>query len=321
MAQEKGLTNLPQHQLQISEVINSQVMSVLSSKTQDFTHALVMANAIQVMKDALTPEIMQPIMSLAGSKLGFRTDKDKPSKGQMPQPYNLEIVKDCLIDAMLIGITPVGNQFNIIAGNMYVTKEGFTYLLKKVNGLKYSIIYPSVTFSNDKQTALVLCTIKYKVGEEKEITQTLEFTVKAGNYATTDSCIGKAERKAKCWLYNHVSGTDLTDGDAQDIDYEEVNPTKATKQQQANEKERNRFISHIEQSEKLSQLFQVKQHIENCDDLELQELYVNKENELIPQAIKGIENLKDLEKLSPHIIELEHIILLDDKKRELSGKA
>jgi hypothetical protein len=315
------LSTIPQHQLAVAETINTQVMAVLASKSQDFNNAFAMANAITTIRTALTPEIMQPILSLAGSKLGFRTDRDKPSQGQMPQPYPLETVKDCLIDAVLLGLNPTGNQFNIIASNMYVTKEGFTYLLKKVKGLKYSIVYPTVTFSNDKRTALVVCNITYRVGEEKEIKQVLEFTVKAGSYATSDSCIGKAERKAKCWLYNHIEGTDLTDGDAEDVTYTEVSSTRLSKDDQAREKGLNRLKAHIEKADKFSMLLQVRQDVANSDDAEIQELYIAKENELIPIAIKGIENLKDLEKLSPHIEQMDHIVLLDDKKRELSGQA
>lgn len=319
MAQE--ITTIPQNQLAAAEAINTQVLAVLSDKSQNFTNAFAMANAISVIRNVLTPEVMQPIMSLAGSKLGFRTDKDKPSKGQMPQPYSLEIVKDCLIDAVLLGLNPTGNQFNIIASNMYVTKEGFTYLLKKIKGLRYSIIYPNVIFATNKETALVSCEITYQLGEDKPIKQLLEFTVKAGSYATSDSCIGKAERKAKCWLYNHIEGTDITDGDAEDITYTEVSSTRLSKEDQIKEKELNRLKDHLERSDKFSSILQVKQSVADSDDIELQELYIAKENELIPLAIQGIENLKDLEKLSPHIEQMEHIVLLDDKKRELSVQA
>lgn len=315
------LSTIPQNQLAAAEAINTQVLAVLSDKSQNFTNAFAMANAISVIRTVLTPEVMQPIMSLAGSKLGFRTDRDKPSKGQMPQPYSIDVTKDCLIDAVLLGLNPTGNQFNIIAGNMYVTKEGFTFLLKKIKGLKYNIIYQNVAFSQNKETAVVTCRVTYKIGEEKDVQQILEFTVKAENYATTDSCVGKAERKAKCWLYNTLSGTDLTDGDAQDVEYKEVSSTRLSKTDQANEKERNRFINHIEKATKFSSLLQVREPVSNSDDLELQELYIAKEDELIPEAIQGIENLKDLEKISPYILREEHIILLDDKKRELSGQA
>ncbi|KZE77516.1 hypothetical protein AV926_14180 [Myroides marinus] len=315
------LSTLPQNQLAAAEAINTQVLAVLSDKSQNFTNAFAMANAITIIRNVLTPEVMQPILSLAGSKLGFRTDRDKPSKGQMPNPYPLEIVKDCLIDATLLGLNPTGNQFNIIAGNMYVTKEGFTYLLKKIKNMQYSIIYDDVTYSQNRSTAIVTCTLNYKLNDQKPIEQLLKFTVKAGNYATDDSCIGKAERKAKCWLYNHIEGTDLTDGDAEDISYTEVSSTRTSKEEQIKEKELNRLKSHLERADKFSTILQVKQAVAESDDLDIQQLYTDKENDLIPLAIEGIENLKDLEKLSPHIEQLEHITLLDDKKRELSAKA
>lgn len=315
------ISTLPQYQLAAAETINTQVLAVLSDKSQNFTNAFAMANAISVIRNTLTPEVMQPIMSLAGSKLGFRTDRDKPSKGQMPQPYPLETVKDCLIDAVLLGLNPTGNQFNIIASNMYVTKEGFTYLLKKIKGLRYSIIYPTTTFAQNKETALVTCEVTYQIGEDKPIKQLLEFTVKAGSYATTDSCNGKAERKAKCWLYNHIEGTDITDGDAEDISYTEVSSTRLSKEELAKEKELNRLKEYLDKADKFSSLLQLKKAVSDSDNIEFQELYNSKESELIPKAIEGIDNLKDLEKLSPHIEQMEHIVLLDDKKRALSGQA
>ncbi|EHQ41499.1 hypothetical protein [Myroides odoratus] len=315
------ISTLPHYQLAAAETINEQVLAVLSDKSQNFKNAFAMANAISIIRNTLTPEVMQPIMSLAGSKLGFRTDKDKPSKGQTPQPYSLDIVKDCLIDAVLLGLNPTGNQFNIIASNMYVTKEGFTFLLKKIKGLRYSIIYPSTNFAQNRETAQVNCEVTYQIGEEKPIKQLLEFTVKSGPYATTDSCNGKAERKAKCWLYNHIEGTDITDGDAEDIQYTEVSSTRLSKEEQIKEKELSRLKDHLERADKLSAILQVKQSIADSDNFELQELYNSKENELIPLAIQGIENLKDLEKLSPHIEQIEHIVLLDDKKRELGAQA
>lgn len=318
---ENKISTLPQYQLAAAETINTQVLAVLSDKSQNFENAFVMANAISEIRNVLTPEVMKPIMELRGSKLGFRTDRDKPnSKGQMPTPYTVDEVRDCLIDAILLGLSPVGNQFNILSGTMYPTKEGFTHLLKKIK-VHSSIIYPKTVFAQNRETAQVTCEVTYRTGDDKPLKQLLEFTVKAGPYATTDSCNGKAERKAKCWLYNYIEGTDITDGDAENITYTEVGSTRLSKEEQIKEKELNRLKGHLENADKFSTILQVKQAIADSDNLELQELYNTKENELIPLAIEGIENLKDLEKLSPHIEQMEHIVLLDDKKRVLSGQA
>ncbi|MFK5282891.1 hypothetical protein ACI3PL_25325, partial [Lacticaseibacillus paracasei] len=73
-------------------------------------------------------------MALQGNRLGFKTDKDK--SGGYPE----SVVKNCLIEAVLLGIQPTGNQFNIIAGNMYPTKEGCGYLLNNFKGLSYNLV-------------------------------------------------------------------------------------------------------------------------------------------------------------------------------------
>ena len=105
--------------------LNEAVGSVLNQTSlQGFERAYATAKSIEVLKTLLTPEYMAPIMNLQGNRLGFKTDKDK-SGG-----YPIDHVKNCLIEAVLTGLQPVGNQFNIIAGQMYATKEGLGYLLQ-----------------------------------------------------------------------------------------------------------------------------------------------------------------------------------------------
>src|SRR5690606_34273734 len=101
---------------------------------QGFERAYLVATAIGQLKELLTPEYMAPIMQLQGNKLGFLSNKDKT--GGYPEP----IVKNALIEATLMGLEPYGNQWNLIAGNMYPTKEGIGSILNKWNGLDYTII-------------------------------------------------------------------------------------------------------------------------------------------------------------------------------------
>jgi hypothetical protein len=74
-----------------------------------FTMASRMAAGIRALRAALTPEIMQDIMALQGSSLGFRTDKDKEGG------YPVEVVKECMIEAVLKGARVINNETNIIA--------------------------------------------------------------------------------------------------------------------------------------------------------------------------------------------------------------
>jgi len=207
--------------------LNNEVTAVLSQKTGDFMNAFVMSSAIQKMKELLTDEYLTPIMQLQGSFLGFRTDKDKENI-----KYSKEIVKDCLITAVLLGVSPVGNQFNIISGNTYITKQGFTYLLKKMEGLSYKITYDIPTVSSDLKTAVCKSNLSWtyngKAGEE-----VLEFQIKISQYsATADAIHGKVERKTKAWLYNYLNNTELPEGDVSEpiIIPEAKQPVKASRE-------------------------------------------------------------------------------------------
>lgn len=197
---------------EISTRLNGVVLSVLGSKAAiGFEKAYIMSTAIAELKASLTPEYMKPIMALQGQKLGFKTDQD--AKGG----YNEEVVKSCLIDAVLIGLEPVGNQFNIISGNMYPTREGLTYLLNNIQGLTYEVIPQLPRINADKSSAAVVMGITWTIGgEEKK--RDIEIPVKMNSFMGTDAVIGKAHRKARMWLFNTLNGTDFSDGDVMDAE-------------------------------------------------------------------------------------------------------
>jgi len=265
------ITNISSSQELVSQELNGQILAVLSNKVEGFEKAFVMASAIQVLKERLTPEFMKPIMMLQGSNLGFLTDKDK-SGG-----YPLEVVKNCLIDAVLMGVQPTGNQFNIISNVAYITRIGFGELLKKVKGLKYTISYSSPIFTQDKSSANCTATVKWELnGEKNELQQ--EFTIKSNAYATADAIIGKAERKARRWLFNTVEGTDIPDGDVTDISHEVVK-TSINPERISQEKERARVIEHIERSKTIAELERCKMKV-SVEDNELYLLYDEKKQEL-----------------------------------------
>lgn len=236
------IKNISESQELVSQELNAQILAVLSSKIEGFEKAFVTASAIMVLQEKLTAEFMKPIMALQGSNLGFKTDKI----------YSVEEVKSCLIDAVLLGLSPTNNEFNIIAKNMYPTRQGFGSLLKKVNGLKYSIAYSNPIFTQDKSSANCTATIKWELNGEKN-EQSVEFAIKSNAYATADAILGKAERKARRWLFNTVEGTDIPDGDVTDIPHTEIS-SKPSVAQVNKEKERERVIKHIEASKDVESL-------------------------------------------------------------------
>ena len=170
---------------------------------------------VQALNGILSDDFMQKnIMPLMNKSIGFLTDRTgKPnSRGQIQPKYDVETVRDAFIDAVSAGLLPTGNQFNIIAGRMYPTKEGFSALLSKL-GVKYqiSIALEKATlegFSN------LTCTISYSYKGEKN-SYKLPVQVKSDAYSSPDQLKGKAERRAKKNLYEYLTGLDLGEGDAE----------------------------------------------------------------------------------------------------------
>jgi len=204
---------------EVAEKLNSSVLQVIGNENiKGFQRAYIIADAIAVLKETLTKEYMKPIMNLQGNKLGFKTDKD--NAGGYPE----EIVKNCLIEAVLFGLQPCGNQFNIIAGNMYATKEGCGYLLSKIQGLKYDVI-PELPRMNEKSAAVVMnieWTINGVTNNKK-----MDVPVKVNAYMGTDAVIGKATRKARKWLFDTITGCELPEGDSSENDSFEKKKTSA----------------------------------------------------------------------------------------------
>lgn len=179
----------------------------------NFGAAFNAARVITLLREALTDEVMVKVfMPLMNTKVGFRTDRDgKPDKsGKVKSLYDIATVRDAIIDAAIIGLLPTGNQFNIISGTMYPTKEGYTVLLKKI-GAKY-IIDVQQDRSQNPAFAEFPCKISYSYNGEKN-SLTVVATVRRDQYSSNDQLRGKAERRAKKALYEYLTGTDYGDAD------------------------------------------------------------------------------------------------------------
>lgn len=201
-----------------SQALNNEIgLVITASKLKGFERAELISKAITAIKRKLDAEYMKSIMPMQGSKLGFKTDKD-------PSGYTEDIVKTCLIEAVLTGVQPYGNQFNIIAGNCYITKEGFGYLLQNFEGLKYEIIPGLPRINSEKTSAAISMKISWTIGSGTKNEREIEFPIKSNQYMGTDGIIGKATRKARAWLFNTISGSEISDGDVQDIDYKIERP-------------------------------------------------------------------------------------------------
>lgn len=95
------------------------------AESEDFFKPIVMAMAIKDLREALTPEAMSAVKELAGTSLGFMTDK------QVDKQYDVATIRECVVEAMIRGVGVVGNQFNIIAGRFYMARNGWEAKLRK----------------------------------------------------------------------------------------------------------------------------------------------------------------------------------------------
>jgi hypothetical protein len=184
--------------LAIERGIEAQQMAGRMSK------ALAVAGAMADIRAAFTPEIMRTIMALQGTAIGFRSDKD--STGGYPE----NVVRDCGIEAMLQGVQFIGNQFNIIGGRSYITKEGMGEKLSKIAGLKQSTTPGIPELKTNGAIIPMDVEWEYKGVAGK---RTLQICVRVNSGMGADAIIGKATRKARAWLYQHITGQEIPDGE------------------------------------------------------------------------------------------------------------
>jgi len=257
--------------LSVPQQLNKNVLAVIGKASLDgFEKAYLIANATQRLKALLNPEYMKPIMALQGSRLGFKTDKDKDNG--YPEP----LVKNCLIEAVLMGVQPHGNQFNIIAGNTYITKEGFGYLLSNYKGLSYEIISDLPRINPANTSAAIVMNINWTLngGERKE--RKIEIPVKMNKFMGTDAVIGKATRKARAWLYNTLSGSEISDGDIQDLDNGGRMTIPVDMSKVEDEKSDQNIIAWIKKSTTIAQLEKVEKEAKTSPHFnEYQEKYMD----------------------------------------------
>jgi hypothetical protein len=142
---------------------------------------------------------------LQNTSLGFQTDRRDTG-------YPLEVVKECLIDAVLSGVSVVGNEFNIIAGRAYITKNGMLHKLSNVDGLSYTMT-PGIPKMAGEGGAAIIMQIEWTFNG-KTNKKDLALAVRINKGMGADAIVGKATRKAAAWLYQTVTGQTVDEGEA-----------------------------------------------------------------------------------------------------------
>lgn len=178
--------------------------------TDEFEKGMLLAEGMDVLRKALTPQMMGSIMAIQGSALGFRTDKDKDGG------YDVETVRDCTIEAWLRGFYHVNNEFNIIAGRFYGAKAGFERKVKQFPGLTDLDIYKG-TPETQGTTAFITAAARWKLNgisdsitfEKQSLASgqviDLRVPVRVNSGMIVDAILGKADRKIFYAIYNRLT--------------------------------------------------------------------------------------------------------------------
>lgn len=183
-----------------------------------FESELAVAQAISDLRIALTPELMQPVMALMNTDLGFRTDRDpritpRDKDGNPMLPYSVEVVRECFIESKLRGFHAVGNEWNIIAGRFYACKSGFRRKVTQWQGLTdFKDNYEVPRLIGDKG-AVVKCRATWnKDGIAQSIER--EIPVRVNHGMASDAILGKAQRKLLAAVHDRLTGVVTPEGEA-----------------------------------------------------------------------------------------------------------
>lgn len=213
----------PEELARVETIITEFAAAGGSADSGHFGRAFQMAAAIRALHNAITEEMMKEIMHLQGTSLGFLTDKDKDGG------YDVKVVKLVAVEAALMGAYWVGNEFNIISERPYLTKNFFTRKLREFPGLTDLKLSPGVPVLMGDKGALVPYVSTWRVnGQEMRIERLLtklddkrdldeRICVKVNSGMGADAILGKAERKIKAAIYARLTGSDLTDGEVDDV--------------------------------------------------------------------------------------------------------
>lgn len=181
--------------------------------------ANVIAQLQILLNDGLVGNIKK---TLENTNLGFKTDKAQGG-------YPLATIRTCLVEAAIKGAYWHNNEFNIIAGNCYFTKEGLKGMMdrnSRFSEVKLSFGIPKVEKENQRAIIEVKATWKYD-GKPDSIDAVIP--IKWNQYTTDDAIIGKANRKIRARIIEQATGNVIPEADADEY----VSEVKANRAEDA----------------------------------------------------------------------------------------
>ncbi len=183
--------------------------------------AVLMASAIGELEASINDQMMGSFMKLYNSPLGFRCDKGPGCKDA--SPYDAGTVKRCVIQGLLQGVYPTGNEMNIIAASCYITQGGYRSKLSKLSGLTDLEVMPGIPVVRDGRTIVRVAASWIYNGVRSQLMGADQkpgraYAIITNQYSSADQIVGKAMRKALKSIYEKITNTPQTeDADVSEI--------------------------------------------------------------------------------------------------------
>jgi hypothetical protein len=188
----------------IDQIAESNLLSVSGGKIQ---RAILIADAMQELRQLITHDVLKSVATLQGTDLGFRTDKDAAGG------YPLETIRDVVIEAAIRGYSPTGNEFNIISGRFYPTKNGLERKVREFPGLTDLKMREGVP-QRMTDGALVEYHAEWRLDGKPDRIDCVNdgpsdtrIAVRVNQGMGVDAILGKARRKMLARIYNRLTGS------------------------------------------------------------------------------------------------------------------
>ena len=194
---------------EVSQAVQSEIM-----ESEGFVKTIAIASGLVAIEEAMTDEVVAVLERLQGNPMGFKADKVYPSI----------VVKQVAIRASMFGAHWHGNEFNIIAGQCYLTKEYFERKLREYEGvtdLVLDIYCPEDGVQKNNQVQLKVggyasCRVHGNLVEvfakhsEKYGDQRFVVSAFGGDI---DQAMGKAKKRLAQKLYERIAGVVITEAE------------------------------------------------------------------------------------------------------------
>jgi hypothetical protein len=179
---------------------------------------ITLAESMALMRLHFRGDILERVKGLQNTALGFLTDRPDQTKA-----YPDDVVRDAVIEAMLRGAQPIGNEFNIISGRCYLTRQYFERQVRQFPGLtKLRVTFGVPQTAQNQGGALVPCTATWELNGQPERIDCTEsdgldkrIAVRVNAGMGVDAILGKATRKLYARIFQRVTGSDWVDVDAE----------------------------------------------------------------------------------------------------------